>query len=37
MPARAAALDAIPQDYRIGLPKEVDAARRQYRTFLEDN
>ena len=34
MPARAARLDNLPKEYRIGLPKDVDDARKQYKEFL---
>ena len=34
MPKRAACLDNLPPDYRIGLPEDVDTARKQYKKFL---
>ena len=35
LPHRAACMDALPKDYRIKLPMEVDMARQQYLSFLE--
>ena len=34
MPKRAAWLDSLPVEYRIGLPDDVDKARKQYLEYL---
>jgi len=35
MPVRAARLDNLPREYRLGLPAEVNKARKQYIKFLK--
>jgi len=34
LPRRAACLDALPAEYRCGLPAEVDDARQEFKAFL---
>jgi len=34
MPRRAACMDCLPEHYRVGLPEDVDACRKQYKDIL---
>jgi len=36
MPKRAAILDGLPKEYRVGLPADVDTARKQYVEYLDN-